>query len=69
VQGPEFTPQHYQKKKKDVMRALDWFKHSTFAGKMLRQNPHWEMNRHLNSKGQECKTGHDKGRALVGAGG
>jgi hypothetical protein len=48
--------------------VLDWFKHNIFTSKKPKQNPHWTMNRHLNNEGQECKTGHVKGRTLVEGG-
>jgi hypothetical protein len=44
-------------------------KHSTCTGVIPKQNSHWTTNRHLNNEGQEWKTGHIKGQALMGGGG
>jgi hypothetical protein len=44
------------------------FKHDIFTGKTPKQNSHLITNRQLSNEGQECKTGHVKGRALVGGG-
>jgi hypothetical protein len=39
---------------------LHWLKHNACTGVIPRQKSHRKMNRHLNSEGQELKTGHTK---------
>jgi hypothetical protein len=37
-----------------------------FPGEIPRQNPHYSVSRNLTNEGQASKTGHVRGRALVG---
>jgi hypothetical protein len=46
--------------------GLHWLKHNACTGLIPMQKSQWTMNRHLNNKEQEWKTGHAKGRLLMG---
>jgi hypothetical protein len=65
------TVKHRKGEKREEVQGggLHWLKHNACTGIITRQKSHWTMNRHLNNKGQEWKTGHAKDRALTAGGG